>query len=69
MIFQLTVRALSIRMTSRAPWSGAHQRGAKVGHNRSVDLPKRVYYYLSDKLLDTARGIFAEHVVKSWRNT
>lgn len=67
MIFQLIVRSLSIGMRSRAPWSGAHQKGAKVGHNRSVTLPRRTYYYLSSELLSTAKKLFAEHIVKGWK--
>ncbi len=66
MIFKMVTSALSIRMVSRAPWSGAHMHGAKVGHGRKVTLPRRWYYYLSDALVGKAREIFAEHIIKDW---
>lgn len=67
MIFRMVTTNLSISMVSRAPWSGAHMRGAKVGHGRKVTLPKRVYYYPSDSFLSTAKRTIAEHIVKGWK--
>lgn len=67
MIFQVIMKTLSIGLRSRAPWSGAHMRGAKVGHGRKVELPKRTYYYPSDALLVKAKEIFAAYIIKDWR--
>lgn len=63
----VTVASDFIRATSRAPWSYAHMKGAKVGHNRSVRLPQRQFLWLSDRLLVTANEIFARHIVKGWQ--
>jgi hypothetical protein len=51
----ITVGDLFIRASSRVPWSIAHWIGDRVGHHRSVQLPVRVFYWLSDDLIEKAR--------------
>lgn len=67
MIFRMITTNLSIAMVSRASWSGAHMRGAKVGHGRKVTLPRRPYYYPSDAFLSTVKQTLAAHIVKGWK--
>lgn len=61
---QIIVGDLFVRGVYRVPWSGAHATGTRVG--RGVRLPKRVMNWLGDKLVDTARQILVEHVLKDW---
>lgn len=56
---------LYIRATSRAKFGGAHQHGATVG--RGSKLPERMFLWLSDKLVTTARDVLGAHVVKGWK--
>lgn len=62
---QIVVGDLFVRGVYRVPWAGAHARGARVG--RGVRLPKRVFNWLGEKLLETAREVLADHVMKDWK--
>lgn len=56
---------LYIRATSRAKFGGAHQQGATVG--RGSKLPQRMFLWLSDRLLSSARDVLGNYVVKGWK--
>lgn len=58
---------LFVRATSRADWSGVHQRGGQAGHGRRVRIPVRTFLWLSDQLLATVRDILGNYVVKGWK--
>lgn len=59
------VGELFIRATSRAKFGGAHQKGATVG--RGSKLPARMFLWISDGLLSTARDVLGNYVVKGWK--
>lgn len=60
-----TVGGLFIRATSRARKVGpAHQHGATVG--RGVRLQARPFLWLSDALVEKARELLADYVMKGW---
>lgn len=59
--------SLFLRVSSLVAWSGAHARGGRVGHNRSVTLPKRTFLWMSDRFLTAATGVLATHIMKGWK--
>jgi len=61
----MTVGELFVRATSRVPWSGAHQKGGRVGHG--ARLPARPFLWLSDRVVNTATFVLSEYVVKGWK--
>lgn len=63
----VTLGDLFIRATSRASWSGSHNKGDKVGHGRKVELPRRTFMYLSNTILRIATEVIAGHLVKDWK--
>lgn len=58
---------LFLRATSRVPWAGVHQYGGHAGHNNRVEIPRRPFLWLSDKLLETAQQVLGDYVVKGWK--
>lgn len=58
----IIVGSTSVTARSRVPWSAAHMKGGRVG--RGSRLPKRVFLWLSDRLIEKAREVIAAHVMK-----
>lgn len=61
------VGELYIRATSRVAWAGIHQHGGNAGRGRRVRIPSRPFLWLSDGLLQTARDVLGNYVVKGWK--
>ena len=54
----------SVSGVSRAPWSGAHQDGARVGHGSR--LPVREFLWISDEMLTVAENTLGSAVVRAY---
>jgi phage gpG-like protein len=65
--FTLTIGGDFIRMVSRAPWSRVHQEGGRAGRNRRVVIPKREFFWISQRLMEETQLIFASYILKGWK--
>ncbi len=61
---KIKARQQEIRITSKVPWSGAHQEGARVG--RGANLPEREFMWISDPLFLQAQRKFAKHLASAF---
>lgn len=61
----VTAGELFVRATSRVPWSGIHQFGGRANHGARI--PARPFLWLSDDLVETARQVLVDFVIKGWK--
>ncbi len=56
---KVTVGKDFIKVTSNIPFSGVHQSG---GRNGNASIPKREFFYITDKFLKASAKVMVEHV-------
>lgn len=60
--FRMVYTDHALTMKSTVRWAGIHWRGGNAGHGRKVRIPRREFYWMSDRFVMNARVVIANYV-------